>query len=61
MEGLFEGFKIMLYPLSTVVAGFMLKDINDASSRSRFAMKRDLLDDPVNKTGAPMAEKNSLN
>ena len=29
MKGIFEGFKVMLYPLSTVIAGFMLKSIND--------------------------------
>lgn len=29
MKGIFEGFKVMLYPLSTVIAGFMLKSVND--------------------------------
>lgn len=28
-KGVFEGFKVMLYPLSTVIAGFMLKSVND--------------------------------
>jgi len=27
---IFDGFKIMLYPLSTVIAGFLLKEINDS-------------------------------
>lgn len=38
MEGLFEGFKVMLYPLSTVVAGFLLKDINDALGMTEFVI-----------------------
>ncbi|WP_417505206.1 Na+/H+ antiporter NhaC family protein [Marinomonas gallaica] len=29
VKGIFEGFKVMLYPLSTVIAGFMLKSVND--------------------------------
>lgn len=38
MEGLFEGFKVMLYPLSTVVAGFLLKDINDALGMTEYVI-----------------------
>lgn len=29
-KALFDGFKVMLYPLSTVIAGFMLKEVNDS-------------------------------
>lgn len=38
MEGLFEGFKVMLYPLSTVIAGFLLKDINDALGMTEYVI-----------------------
>lgn len=38
MEGLFKGFKVMLYPLSTVVAGFILKDINDALGMTEYVI-----------------------
>ncbi|MGP4713295.1 MULTISPECIES: Na+/H+ antiporter NhaC family protein [unclassified Psychrobacter] len=29
VEAIFKGFKVMLYPLSTVIGGFFLKEIND--------------------------------
>lgn len=38
MEGLFEGFKVMLYPLSTVIAGFLLKDVNDALGMTQYVI-----------------------
>ncbi len=38
MDAIFDGFKVMLYPLSTVVAGFLLKDINDALGMTRFVI-----------------------
>lgn len=38
MEGLFEGFKVMLYPLSTVIAGFLLKDVNDSLGMTEYVI-----------------------
>lgn len=38
MDAIFDGFKVMLYPLSTVVAGFLLKDINDALGMTEFVI-----------------------
>lgn len=35
-RGLFKGFKVMLYPLSTVVAGFLLKEINDSLGMTQY-------------------------
>lgn len=36
IKSLFDGFKVMLYPLSTVVAGFMLKEVNDTLGMTQF-------------------------
>ena len=36
--GIFQGFKVMLYPLSTVIAGFMLKDINDSIGMTQYVI-----------------------
>ncbi len=38
VKGLFEGFKVMLYPLSTVIAGFLLKDINDSIGMTEYVI-----------------------
>ncbi|MCB5162487.1 Na+/H+ antiporter NhaC family protein [Marinomonas algarum] len=38
-KGIFEGFKVMLYPLSTVVAGFMLKSINDQLGMTQYLVE----------------------
>ncbi|MEN8132481.1 MAG: Na+/H+ antiporter NhaC family protein [Pseudomonadota bacterium] len=38
VKGVFEGFKVMLYPLSTVVAGFMLKEINDSLGMTEYVI-----------------------
>lgn len=38
MEAIFDGFKVMLYPLSTVIAGFLLKDINDALGMTEYVI-----------------------
>lgn len=38
VNGIFTGFKIMLYPLSTVVAGFLLKDINDSIGMTQYVI-----------------------
>lgn len=38
INGIFTGFKIMLYPLSTVVAGFLLKDINDTIGMTQYVI-----------------------
>ena len=38
MDAIFDGFKVMLYPLSTVVAGFLLKDINDALGMTEYVI-----------------------
>lgn len=35
-KALFDGFKVMLYPLSTVIAGFLLKEINDSLGMTQF-------------------------
>ena len=37
-ESVFEGFKVMLYPLSTVVAGFLLKEINDSLGMTEYVI-----------------------
>ncbi|ADZ90474.1 Na+/H+ antiporter NhaC family protein [Marinomonas mediterranea] len=37
-KGMFEGFKVMLYPLSTVVAGFMLKEVNDQLGMTQYVV-----------------------
>lgn len=36
VQGIFNGFKVMLYPLSTVIAGFLLKDINDSIGMTEY-------------------------
>lgn len=36
VKGLFTGFEIMFYPLSTVFAGFLLKDINDSLGMTQY-------------------------
>lgn len=38
VDAIFDGFKVMLYPLSTVVAGFLLKDINDALGMTQYVI-----------------------
>ncbi len=35
-RSVFKGFKVMLYPLSTVVAGFLLKEINDSLGMTQY-------------------------
>lgn len=35
-KALFRGFKVMLYPLSTVVAGFLLKEVNDSLGMTQY-------------------------
>lgn len=39
VEGIFKGFKVMLYPLSTVVGGFFLKSINDDLGMTTFIIE----------------------
>ena len=36
IDALFEGFHSMLYPLSTVIGGFILKDINDSLGMTQY-------------------------
>lgn len=36
VEALFDGFKVMLYPLSTVIAGFLLKEVNDTLGMTQY-------------------------
>jgi len=36
IKGIFRGFEVMFYPLSTVFAGFLLKDINDALGMTEY-------------------------
>ncbi|MDC0612018.1 sodium:proton antiporter [Vibrio sp.] len=36
MDALFEGFNTMLYPLSTVIGGFLLKEINDSLGMTQY-------------------------
>ena len=50
-RALFEGFKVMLYPLSTVVAGFLLKEINDSLGMTQYLI--DLLTPYLNKEMLP--------
>lgn len=38
-KGIFEGFKVMLYPLSTVIAGFMLKSVNDQLGMTQYLVE----------------------
>ena len=38
VKAVFQGFKIMLYPLSTVVAGFMLKEVNDSLGMTEYVI-----------------------
>ena len=38
-KGIFEGFKVMLYPLSTVIAGFMLKTVNDQLGMTQYLVE----------------------
>lgn len=35
-KAIFRGFKVMLYPLSTVVAGFLLKEVNDSLGMTQY-------------------------
>mgnify|MGYP000633513778 CR=1 FL=1 len=37
-KAVFDGFKVMLYPLSTVVAGFMLKEVNDSLGMTTYVI-----------------------
>ncbi len=37
-NALFDGFKTMLYPLSTVVAGFFLKEVNDTLGMTQYVI-----------------------
>ncbi|MCA2016420.1 sodium:proton antiporter [Vibrio tritonius] len=36
IDALFEGFHSMLYPLSTVIGGFILKDVNDSLGMTQY-------------------------
>ncbi len=38
IKAVFQGFKIMLYPLSTVIAGFMLKEVNDSLGMTNYVI-----------------------
>lgn len=38
VKALFDGFKVMLYPLSTVIAGFLLKEINDSLGMTQYVI-----------------------
>ena len=38
VKAIFKGFKVMLYPLSTVIAGFMLKEVNDALGMTQYVI-----------------------
>ena len=38
-KAVFDGFKVMLYPLSTVVAGFMLKEVNDSLGMTTYVIE----------------------
>ena len=38
IEAIFKGFKVMLYPLSTVVGGFFLKEINDSLGMTTYVI-----------------------
>ena len=39
VEAIFKGFKVMLYPLSTVVGGFFLKAINDELGMTSYVIE----------------------
>ena len=39
MEAVFKGFKVMLYPLSTVIGGFFLKAINDELGMTTYVIE----------------------
>ena len=39
VESIFKGFKIMLYPLSTVIGGFFLKAINDELGMTTYVIE----------------------
>lgn len=39
VDALFEGFNTMLYPLSTVVGGFLLKEINDSLGMTQYIIE----------------------
>lgn len=39
IEAIFKGFKVMLYPLSTVVGGFFLKEINDSLGMTTYVIE----------------------
>jgi tetracycline resistance efflux pump len=38
VEAIFKGFKVMLYPLSTVIGGFFLKEINDSLGMTTYVI-----------------------
>lgn len=38
MKAIFDGFKVMLYPLSTVIAGFLLKEVNDSLGMTQYVI-----------------------
>lgn len=38
IEAIFKGFKVMLYPLSTVVGGFFLKEVNDSLGMTTYVI-----------------------
>ena len=37
-KAIFDGFKVMLYPLSTVIAGFLLKEVNDSLGMTQYVI-----------------------
>ncbi len=39
VDALFEGFNTMLYPLSTVIGGFLLKEINDSLGMTQYIIE----------------------
>ncbi|MBU5616246.1 sodium:proton antiporter [Psychrobacter sp. TAE2020] len=38
VEAIFKGFKVMLYPLSTVIGGFFLKEVNDSLGMTSYVI-----------------------
>lgn len=38
VEAIFKGFKVMLYPLSTVIGGFFLKEVNDSLGMTTYVI-----------------------
>lgn len=39
VEAIFKGFKVMLYPLSTVIGGFFLKEVNDSLGMTTYVIE----------------------